>query len=176
MNDIIQCPDCQQQLQVSVDLLGKRVKCPKCGTIFVAAGPPVPSPPSPIRPADESYGQSQTPPRRTPSRRDYDEDDCEDEERDRWIRRDYVPHRGGTVLTFGILSLVVCGFFGPVAWIMGNNDMREIREGRMDPTGEGTTNAGRICGIIATCLMIVAICFYGFIFLLGAREKGLGLF
>ena len=31
------------------------------------------------------------------------------------------------ILIFGILSLVVCGVFGPFAWIMGNNDLAQIR-------------------------------------------------
>jgi hypothetical protein len=41
---------------------------------------------------------------------------------------------------------------------MGNNDLAEMRAGRMDPEGEGLTNAGRICGIIGTILMVVAGC------------------
>jgi hypothetical protein len=44
----------------------------------------------------------------------------------------------------------VCGILGPVAWIMGHIDLGEMRAGRMDPSGEGLTNAGRICGIVAT--------------------------
>jgi hypothetical protein len=60
------------------------------------------------------------------------------------------------ILTFGILSLVICGFLGPVAWIMGNKDLKEMRAGRMDPSGEGMTNAGRICGMIACILMLLS--------------------
>lgn len=63
------------------------------------------------------------------------------------------PHRGTLILVLGILSLVCCSVFGPFAWMMGNADMKAIREQRMDPAGEGTTNAGRICGIIGTVLL-----------------------
>ena len=60
------------------------------------------------------------------------------------------------MLTLGILGLVVCGICGIIAWVMGNTDMAQIRAGIMDPSGEGITNAGRICGMIATILMIVS--------------------
>jgi hypothetical protein len=32
-----------------------------------------------------------------------------------------------------------------------------MRAGRMDPEGEGQTQAGRICGMIATILMLVSV-------------------
>jgi hypothetical protein len=67
------------------------------------------------------------------------------------------PHRGTLILILGILSLVVCGFVGPVAWIMGNNDLKEIDAGVMDPAGRGNVNAGRICGLIATVLMAIGL-------------------
>jgi hypothetical protein len=38
---------------------------------------------------------------------------------------------------------------------MGNNDMQQIEAGMMDPTGKSITNAGKICGIIGTILVIV---------------------
>jgi hypothetical protein len=68
-----------------------------------------------------------------------------------------APHRGGLILAFGIIGLVICLPFGIAAWVMGNNDLREIEAGRMDPTGEGLTRSGRIVGIIACCLALVGI-------------------
>lgn len=65
------------------------------------------------------------------------------------------PHRGTTILVLGILSLVCCGLLGIPAWLMGNADLKEMAAGTMDPTGEGTTNAGKICGIIGTVLAIL---------------------
>ena len=67
----------------------------------------------------------------------------------------YAPHRGTLILTFGILGIACCFPLGIAAWIMGNNDMQQIEAGMMDPTGKGTTNAGKICGIIGTILAIV---------------------
>jgi hypothetical protein len=65
------------------------------------------------------------------------------------------PHRGTTVLVLGILSIVVCQPLGIAAWVMGNNDLREMNNGLMDPSGRDSTSAGRICGIIGTALMIL---------------------
>jgi hypothetical protein len=65
------------------------------------------------------------------------------------------PHRGTTILVLGILGLVICGPLGIAAWIMGNGDLKEMDAGTMDPSGRGNTNAGRICGMIATILMIL---------------------
>ncbi|MFM7296068.1 MAG: hypothetical protein ACKO4Q_02470 [Planctomycetota bacterium] len=38
---------------------------------------------------------------------------------------------------------------------MGNTDLKEMAAGTMDPTGQGMTNAGKICGIIGTVLTIL---------------------
>ena len=65
------------------------------------------------------------------------------------------PHRGTLILVLGILGLVVCGPLGIAAWVMGSGDLKEIDAGAMDPAGRGSTEAGKICGIIATILMIV---------------------
>ena len=59
------------------------------------------------------------------------------------------PHRGVLILVLGILSFVFCGIFTAIpAWIMGNNDLREMDAGAMDIAGRGLTNAGRILGMI----------------------------
>jgi hypothetical protein len=64
-------------------------------------------------------------------------------------------HRGGTILTLGILGIVICVICGIFAWVMGNEDLKKMREGRMDRSGEGTTQAGRVCGIISVVLWAV---------------------
>jgi hypothetical protein len=76
------------------------------------------------------------------------------------------PHRGVLILVFGILGLTVCGIFAPVAWIMGNGDMKEIRAGTMDPSGEQLTNIGRILGMIGTILILASLCLIPFWLLL----------
>ena len=65
------------------------------------------------------------------------------------------PHRGVLVLVFGILSFVVCPFFGIAAWVMGNTDLRAMADGIMDPSGRDITQAGRICGIVGTVLVLI---------------------
>jgi hypothetical protein len=158
MPSITRCPDCNGQLQVPEEFFGRKVKCPTCGAQFTAqaeggGGPPpelpgVPPPSAPPRPQwqeedEEEFGEEDRP-RRRRSRR----------------RRDYEPHRGSTILVLGILGIVVCGPLSIFAWVMGNTDMRKIREGTMDPEGEGTTQAGRICGIVGTVLMIMQCAFF----------------
>jgi len=83
------------------------------------------------------------------------------------------PHRGVLILVFGILGLVLCFPFGIAAWIMGNGDMKEIRSGRMDPTGEGLTQAGRICGIVATVLALLGVVVFFLLLVFGAFASAL---
>lgn len=67
------------------------------------------------------------------------------------------PHRGSLILVLGILSLIMCQPLGIAAWIMGNGDLREMDAGMMDPEGRQLTVAGRICGMIASILLIVGL-------------------
>ena len=105
------------------------------------------------------------------------EDDYEDDY-DTWRRRkrrDLVPHRGETILMLGIFSLI-CSFvnfcyvfalisaptsitLGIIAWVMANHDLKEIKAGQMDPSGEGNAQGGRICGIIGLSMTGIEIMF-----------------
>ncbi len=67
------------------------------------------------------------------------------------------PHRGGMILTFGILGLVCCVIFAILAWVMGSADLNEMAAGSMDPAGEGLTKAGKIMGIIGCALQVLGI-------------------
>jgi hypothetical protein len=67
------------------------------------------------------------------------------------------PHRGTMILVFGILGLIVCFPFGIVAWVMGNTDLKAMDAGTMDPEGRGTTQAGKIIGIVTTILTVLSI-------------------
>lgn len=67
------------------------------------------------------------------------------------------PHRGVLILVFGILGFVVCVIFGILAWTWGNNDLKEMDAGLMDPEGRGLTNAGRIIGMVNCILVAVFI-------------------
>lgn len=66
-------------------------------------------------------------------------------------------HRGVLILVLGILGLLVCPIFGPIAWIMGKGDLAEMDAGQMDPEGRGLTQAGWICGIIGSIFIILGI-------------------
>ena len=70
------------------------------------------------------------------------------------------PHRGTTVLVLGIIGLVACFICGIIAWVMGNADLREMDAGVMDPSGRDMTNAGKVCGMIATLLVLAGLLFY----------------
>src|SRR5262245_29267241 len=41
---LVNCPSCNGPLRVADDLLGRKVRCPSCQTIFEAAEPPPPPP------------------------------------------------------------------------------------------------------------------------------------
>ena len=67
-----------------------------------------------------------------------------------------VPHRGGLILVLGLLGFIVgCPIFSLMAWVMGSGDLREIRSGRMDPSGEALTRAGQILGMLVAIPSIV---------------------
>jgi predicted Zn finger-like uncharacterized protein len=173
MQNTIPCPNCQRELRVPDQLIGKLVKCPACSTTFTASLSE-PSPPVEAETEQQTYRPGREPPLEdVPGEPGQGEDDYEPRPlQSRRRRRFYVEHRGALVLTLGILSLVLCPLqvLGPVAWTMGNNDLAAMRSGRMDPSGEGITQAGRICGIIGTVLLAlscISICGFGFLGALG---------
>ncbi|MHC4230510.1 MAG: DUF4190 domain-containing protein, partial [Planctomycetota bacterium] len=77
------------------------------------------------------------------------------------------PHRGTLILVLGILGLVCCFICGIVAWVMGNNDLRDIDAGRIDPSGRGLTQAGKICGMVSVALQIVGLLIWLMIMAIG---------
>jgi hypothetical protein len=170
MNSVMSCPSCQAKVSVPEELVGKQVQCPQCKHIFTIKAPtadayeeaaPTPAAPAPVprsvTPSDQDEWDD------APRRRRYEEDD------DYGLHRRLAPHRGAAVLTLGILSLVVCGpIMGPIAWVMGNNDLREMQEGRMDPSGEGITQAGRIIGIVATIFSALGLTIWCLFFMAAA--------
>src|SRR5580704_13584255 len=101
------CPQCLSQLKLPRELLGKQVKCPSCGTVFVGtdSAPPPPSPP-PVR--DERFGLGTDAWAKTPAleprgdddlgRRDRDDvdDEIDSLRRRRW--RDAKPAMNGLIL------------------------------------------------------------------------------
>jgi predicted Zn finger-like uncharacterized protein len=163
------CPGCGTKVRVPESLLGKRVKCPSCTMIFTAEAPAA---------AFEEVPEDE--PRPTKSRRpappDDDDDELDDYGERRPRRRWRQPHRGTMILVFGILSLVIqCFPLGIAAWVMGNTDLAAMRRGEMDREGEGTTQAGRICGMIGTILVLLGCVGYGLLGILmamGGAHRG----
>jgi hypothetical protein len=158
MTQIVMCTGCFRKLQVPEQYFGKTVQCPECKEMFTAKVPAATLTPADPPLHDQGFDLFPETPAATVDREEADEDD--------WPRRHRAPHRGPVILAFGILALL--GFttvlFGPLAWILGNADLRDMREGRMDPSGAGQTNAGRIIGMIATLLLafsVVAGCLAG---------------
>lgn len=84
------------------------------------------------------------------------------------------PESSQAVLVFvlGILGLLMCQILAPIAWAIGNGELRGIAEGRRPPQDRGLASAGRVLGIIGTVLLGLGLLF-GLLFLVLA---GVGVF
>lgn len=60
-----------------------------------------------------------------------------------------------TALILGVLGFFTCQLLGPFAWYLGNQELQAIREGRSPKAGESLATIGKICGIVATVLLIL---------------------
>lgn len=144
------CPGCGRLLRVGDEHAGRQARCPACCTIYVVPGgqTAAPSPTTPIAADGNPFGD-----------RGEGLGSGVGMAVREWAAspaRNVVPHRGGLILVLGILAWIIgCPIFGAVAWIMGSSDMREMRCGRMDPAGLGTTQAGYILGMINSILWII---------------------
>lgn len=161
MSFVIQCA-CGQLMTVEDSHIGRDVSCVNCrqhlrvpdapsepGAVVMAA--PVSGPAPPTGPAGDSHAPAV--PGTDPSH--------------------VTPHRAALVLVLGLLGFVpCCGLIGAVAAALGTQDIQKMRRGQMDPSGEGTTNIGRILGIIAAALWLIEILvFLGFQALSGVAHR-----
>ncbi|MER3414945.1 MAG: hypothetical protein C4297_01865 [Gemmataceae bacterium] len=155
MPQVMSCPACRSPVKIPDELIGRQVRCPTCQDVFTAAADTGQEPGvATAQPAARISPAAPPPPK---------------------YHTSLEPHRGGAILTLGILSLVLSLVFlclplglplGFFAWSMGNTDLRKMREGRMDPNGLGVTQGGQICGIIGSifCLICIAlICLWMFL-------------
>ena len=82
------------------------------------------------------------------------------------------PEGAVTVFVLGLVGLLICAPLGIAAWVMGNSYMAKCRAMSAQP--EGLAVAGRILGIIATCLLILGIVIWGLVICLGGGAAILG--
>jgi hypothetical protein len=54
-------------------------------------------------------------------------------------------------------ALVACLVMGPIAWVMGSQDLNGIKERRIDPEGKSFVLTGYICGIVSTLLALITL-------------------
>jgi hypothetical protein len=152
---LINCPSCHQVVRVPDSLIHQYVRCPTCENTFTATPEmaiqePLRAEPGAAPPTGGEFSPHPEPPRPAPAPAGSGR-----------MPFPMQPHRGVAILILGILSIVfLCPglIFGIIAWVMGNNDLRAMREGRMDPSGEGMTAAGRACAIIGTCINALGCC------------------
>jgi hypothetical protein len=169
----IGCTGCGQTLRVADEHGGKKARCPACGTIVLIpsvsggallepapgdpfAAAPLPRPdvnPFADRPAVDANPYA--PPAALPDN----------------VFPRLRPNRGGAILTLGIISLMSVLPFGMcclplalaslpcgiIAWTMAASDLKEIRSGRMDPSGQGMVRAGMVLGILGIVLCVLMI-------------------
>jgi predicted RNA-binding Zn-ribbon protein involved in translation (DUF1610 family) len=182
MTEFITCTQCKKTLQIPEQYLGETVQCPECGHQFTATAESVTSHPKPATAAAGSGSKRWAPepgeddyPRRR--QRDFDDDEDSDElDVSRGIRSRLRPHRGGLVMSLGLISLVggwaMClpVVIGPIAWIMAQADLRAMRDGEMDPSGESMVRTGQVCGIISTIILILSLGVIGLVIVAAVLE------
>jgi hypothetical protein len=170
----ISCPACGSPLRLPDAVLGQAVECPRCKNRWTAEA----DVPEPTEPREPSWQRRPEPGDLPDEDRDdhdrsgeeRDEDEDEDEELTEVLlnppRRDWLPHRGGLVLTVGVISLCLSavppvGFLvGLCAVVMASSDLAAMRRNEMEPDGHSLTLGGLIAGIVGVCLslVILAVC------------------
>jgi|GEM_PF-1615248 hypothetical protein len=134
----VTCPTCGNKLQVTAEELGGSIHCQDCARSFRA----------------EDTGGAPPKPARTDLVRE------ESFERERPSRRHYEPHRGGMIVAFGVVGILVGGVgfvTGILAWIWGNEDLKKMDAGVMDPAGRSNTQLGKVLGMIGTILHAISL-------------------
>lgn len=182
------CPGCGSSLRVADEHAGQQARCPACQTIYV-----VPYTTHredvPVVAAVSNRWYMRTPDGRgygPVARRELEEwhqqgrvgAGCEirSDEDPVWRTAAHLlpplppsrePHRGGLILALGILTWVACPLFGILAWVLGEMDLRAMREGRMDPQGESLTQIGRILGMAYIMIVLAFVVLVFGVLLLG---------
>jgi len=189
MPEVVTCPQCERKLRVPQDLLGKKVKCPTCGTTFTAeAGgaaslpdeeeAPRPSRRSAAPPPEEQYEEEPRPSRRAPvrSRRDDDEDDDYDDEDDDRPRRSVRRRRRSGAAQdavngpgVGLIVTGVLGCVGQAAGIIMNLAGAGLAAG--NARGAGNAMGGMVSGAMGVVFGTIGLLVGIFIIVAGTKMK-----
>lgn len=82
-------------------------------------------------------------------------------------------HRGPKIFTVGLLGFMLSAcapvglWLGWLAMQWGKEDLRAMVEGRVDREGYSLTVAGRILGIIAVVMSVIALIYWGVAIMFG---------
>jgi hypothetical protein len=60
-------------------------------------------------------------------------------------------------MVLGIIGLAACQLLAPIAWFIGSKAVNEIDASPGAYSGRGEANAGKIMGIVGTCIIAVTI-------------------
>lgn len=71
--------------------------------------------------------------------------------------------RAVMALVFGILGVICCGLFAPIAWYLGNEELAGIDAGRLPESNRGMAQIAKILGIIGTVLLGLALIWIFFV-------------
>ncbi len=152
----LNCTGCGQMLRVADEHAGKKARCPACGTIVevpLSAGE-LPREGDPFSgrfdPASKANPFADRP---EPATNPYSSPSQPAISPGGYQRA----HRGGMILTFGIIGVLCCMPLGIAAWVMGASDLAEIRAGRMDIAGLDTTRVGMILGMVSVGIAVLSV-------------------
>ena len=177
------CQNCQKTLRVADEFAGKKARCPNCQTILLVESdtetvePTSVQPPVPSTPQPPAYGQPRRIPNTSPFATDNPYSDPFEQYQSPTRQRSRgEPHRGGLVLVLGILSIGCCFLIpGILALVFGLNDLKAMKEGRMDDEGHDVTLAGTVLAGITTVIYGLLILLYVFAIVIRIALIGLAI-
>lgn len=75
-----------------------------------------------------------------------------------YVSGQYAPHNGTLILVLAIVGIFGVFPCALLAAILGHNELKRIKQGIVDPSGESTVRAGYALGIVFSILWIVPMC------------------